>query len=342
MNSKFKYWSAQFSGWLAYFLFLLFTTVVLGKIQLSYRVVIQLFFTVTAGILFTHVLHVFYARYGLFKHLSIRLIFKVFLSSFIAAISMSLLTEFLEVVFLNKAQFYYWKSFVFQCLGNLVLILIWNLIYFLYHFIRETYHARFRNISLEVARQQAELNQLKSQLNPHFLFNSLNGIRALISLNPAEAKMAITNLSELLRSSLNSGRLDKISLKDELKMVENYLLIEKMRFEDRLQVEWRVNIRNDELTLPPFTLQLLVENAIKHGIAKEPLGGKVVIQVTEQENDIHILVSNPGNFSSSGNEGIGIQNLKSRLTYFYQHNAFFSLNNSNHSVQAELTIPISE
>lgn len=342
MRGNLRYWISQTLGWTVYFLFLLFTSLVLGDIQLTNLVFTQLFITVFAGLISTHALHVIYKRYGWGKQISTRLILVVLIRSLIAALIMTFITELIEDVMFKKSIKVNWKVFVFQYVGNVVLIIIWNLIYFLYHFIRQAYQERFRNISLEVARQEAELNQLKSQLNPHFLFNSLNGIRALISLNPEEAKMAITNLSELLRSSLNSGRLDKTGLKDELKMVENYLLIEKMRFEDRLHVEWIVNVKNTDITLPPFTLQLLVENAIKHGIAKEPLGGKLVIQVTEQENDIHIMVSNPGNFSSIGKEGIGIQNLKSRLNYFYQNNAVFNLNSSNDSVHAEVTIPIIE
>lgn len=232
------------------------------------------------------------------------------------------------------------STFLFQFFGNALLLTIWNLIYFLYHFIVLNYEERIRILSLEASQHKAELNQLKNQLNPHFLFNSLNGIRALITLNPIDAKNAITNLSELLRSTLKSGKLDKINLSDEIKMVENYLDLEQMRFEDRLNVTWNIEIKNNAIQIPPFTLQLLVENAIKHGVSASTSRGEITIDIREQADNIQISVKNTGRYEPSRQKGIGIQNLTSRLSYFYGEKVRFSIENKNDNVLSQITIPI--
>ena len=134
MRGNLRYWISQTLGWTVYFLFLLFTSLVLGDIQLTSLVFTQLFITVFAGLISTHALHVIYKRYGWGKQISTRLILVVLIRSLIAALIMTFITELIEDVMFEKSIKVNWKVFVFQYVGNVVLIIIWNLIYFLYHF----------------------------------------------------------------------------------------------------------------------------------------------------------------------------------------------------------------
>ena len=123
--------------------------------------------------------------------------------------------------------------------------------------------------------QQAELRLLKSQLNPHFLFNALNTVRSLIADNPQAAQTAVTHFANTLRYALSAGQQEMVPLSKELEIVRDYLEIESLRFEDRFSVDYSVSDEAGGVQIPAMLLQTLVENAIKHGIADLPRGGRV-------------------------------------------------------------------
>src|SRR5690606_34796559 len=126
---------------------------------------------------------------------------------------------------------------IMQLIINLSgVFIIWSLLYFLFHFINNYKKEEIKNLKWEAARNEIELNKIKSQLNPHFIFNSMNSIRALVDENPDLAKNAITQLSNVLRNSLLMGKKKLIPLGDELKIVDDYLSLEKTRFEERLTI----------------------------------------------------------------------------------------------------------
>lgn len=145
---------------------------------------------------------------------------------------------------------------------------IWVLAYHLYHYSRLEIETVKENARLLMMIKEAQLNNLSAQLNPHFFFNSLNNIKFLVLENPSSARRAIDLLSELLRNSLNSnvGRL--ISLNDEIDLVRDYLELEKIRFEERLQIQIEINAAASQYSILPLSIQTLVENAIKHGIER--------------------------------------------------------------------------
>jgi sensor histidine kinase YesM len=151
---------------------------------------------------------------------------------------------------------------------------LWFLIY---HLLVSNYEAQHKALALsksETALKTAELANLKNQLNPHFLFNAINSIKALTLSDPHLARHALTELSQLLRTSLTMGDEQLVSLETEISFVKDYLFLEKIRYETRLNYIFKIDKNSLSIKIPPMSLQLLVENAIKHGIGKCKAGGR--------------------------------------------------------------------
>jgi two-component system, LytTR family, sensor kinase len=184
------------------------------------------------------------------------------------------------------------------------------------------YFTRARNEELQRAKLQqalaeSELQALKSQLQPHFLFNTLNGISALIEVDRRRAREMVLKLSDLLRTVLQDGTADLIPLEEELKFAEAYLDIEKMRLDERLEIRWKIPPDTRHLLVPPLILQPLVENAIVHGVAGSREGGWLEIELESNEKSIALKVSNSVRGKGTPGSGLGLQNTKARLNYLY-------------------------
>lgn len=167
----------------------------------------------------------------------------------------------------------------------------------------------------EAAARELELQVLRAQINPHFLFNALNNLRALINEDPARAREMVSRLSNTLRHTLQHSAKARVPLADELAVVRDYVALEQLHHEERLQVSWQVDPATAGASLPPMLLQLLVENAIKHGIARTPGGGVVAITLTREGPRLCIEVDNPGQWQpgSSDSTGLGLAHLRERL-----------------------------
>ncbi|WP_230935190.1 sensor histidine kinase [Psychroserpens luteolus] len=232
----------------------------------------------------------------------------------------------------------YWDPIL---LTGLRLMSIWILAYHLYHYYQKEVVTAKENAQLSLIAKQVQLDNLLAQLNPHFLFNSLNSIKSLVIENPNVARRAIDLLSDLLRSSLYEKDKGLISIKNELALVYDYIELEKMRFEERLQLN--TNIDNDLINykIPTLSIQLLVENAIKHGIDLKVGGGVVFLKINKQDSNICITVDNPGVINQHKSVGLGLKNLKKRLEIQYKGKASFSLTvKENEYVVAEIIIPM--
>lgn len=185
---------------------------------------------------------------------------------------------------------------------------------------------------------QAQLEMLRYQINPHFLFNALNSIRASIEEDTDRAKRMITQLSEFLRYSL-LGRNDKwISLRDELDAIRNYLAIEKTRFEEKLEVEYDVDERAEDFELPCFLMNPLVENAIKHGVKNSTTPLAIKISARLAGDDLVLEVRNSGTLTSSGTTGVGLANVSERLEKMFGSKGRFALEQSGGDVVARIEI----
>jgi two-component system, LytTR family, sensor kinase len=173
------------------------------------------------------------------------------------------------------------------------------------------------------------------------MFNSLNNIRGLVLEDPFRSRDMITRLSEMLRYSLTKNDLHEIKLEDELEMVENYIQISKIQLEDRLQYIDEVEPETLALKIPPMILQMLVENAVKHGVSNLKEGGFVKV-VTKVKDDVLLLqVINTGKLSiQSDSTQIGLKNIASRLKLLYGEKAIFDLKEEKNEVKAEISIPL--
>jgi two-component sensor histidine kinase len=247
-----------------------------------------------------------------------------------------------------EPEYFIGASFVYKwartALGGGLFFTIWSLIYLIYHYVSSTQRQRLNQAKLESTVKELELRTIKAHINPHFIFNALNSIRALIDENPDRARTAVTELSQLLRSSMNADKEELVSMQRELSIVRNYLALEQIRFEDRLRINY--DIDEDTLTqqVPPMMLQTLVENAIKHGISKEVRGGEISI-VSDFVDDHHeLVVRNTGSLNGSAqkaDEGFGLSSTRDRLHLLFGDSALFTISEiPGNMVEARVKMPV--
>ncbi|MFG6430053.1 sensor histidine kinase [Roseateles sp. LYH14W] len=169
----------------------------------------------------------------------------------------------------------------------------------------------------ETAARELELQVLRAQINPHFLFNALNNLRALINEDPTRAREMLSRLSNTLRHTLQHSAKERVPLADELAVVRDYVALEQLHHEERLRVDWQVDPATAGASVPPMLLQLLVENAIKHGIACTAGGGVVDIRIARAGDKLQIAVDNPGQWKpepgAPDSTGVGLVHLRERL-----------------------------
>jgi sensor histidine kinase YesM len=229
---------------------------------------------------------------------------------------------------------------LFLSLFNVMFVcFFWSVIYFSYHFIEN----RNRTLKWEATINEFELNRLKSQLNPHFIFNALNSVRALVDENPPKAKQAITQLSNLLRNSLSMDKKKLISLEEEMRTVADYLALETIRFEERLRVRFDIHPGSRQYQVPPMMVQTLVENGIKHGISKLKEGGEITIQSEVVEDQLIVRITNSGHLEEKPKpeSGYGLANTLERLRLLYNDMASFRIVNVDPGhVLTEVKLPI--
>ena len=194
--------------------------------------------------------------------------------------------------------------------------------------------------SLALANQ-AQLEMLRYQLNPHFLFNALNSIRASVNEDGNQARQMITQLSEFLRHSLLSVENKEISLREELEAARNYLAIEKIRFEENLEIEYDVEQKAEQFLIPCFLLNPLIENAVKHGLHSNPKPLKIKISAWLEGESLILKVVNSGSLNDSQNSNgtkIGLKNVCARLEKLYGEKGGFELKQNGEFVVARIEI----
>lgn len=197
---------------------------------------------------------------------------------------------------------------------HVVFMLGWILLYIGYHYLRRIATIESDQWRLQLAMRETELRALRAQLNPHFLFNSLNSLRGLITEDPVRAQEAVTALAALLRHTLRMSRVPTTTVENEVEAAQHYLALEALRFERRLSYDVHVDRSLLQHRLPPMLIQTLVENAIKHGIATLPDGGAVSVSVHEVGGALHVVVRNTGMLRPGRREGgFGLANATERL-----------------------------
>lgn len=225
---------------------------------------------------------------------------------------------------------------------NSVLTMIgWSVFYLAVKIAAKLNATRLERSELSATIRQAQLNTLKGQINPHFMFNSLNNIRGLMLEDVEKSRDMLTKLSEMLRYSLTKNDVNAIDLAEELEMVDNYIELSKIQFEDRLEFIREVAPETLKKPIPPMIIQLLVENAAKHGIANLKDGGVIKLVVKELDQNLEIVVSNSGKLQiDNESTQLGLKNIKQRLRLLYGKDATFSLEEIGNEVIARIKIPV--
>ncbi len=203
---------------------------------------------------------------------------------------------------------------------------------------------RTKQLDEERARKlasEARLSSLESRIHPHFLFNTLNSISALIREDPARAERTVERLAALLRYSLDLGRRPLVPLRQELRIVEDYLDIEKTRFGDRLRFSIDVPSEMDELEVPPMAVQTLVENSIKHAVATSREGGEIRVSARFEEGSLVLTVSDdgPGFDLRAIQEGHGLENLQERLSALFDGDGRLELARREGRMTVSVAVP---
>lgn len=294
------------------------------------------------GISLTHLYRLTIRRWKWVQLPFIRLAPRVLFSVFVLALIMTLVNlpvdQFLIADWLVNEPVIFWG----YMLNWGKTMLAWVLSYTAYHYVERTRDAEIEKILLKTSIRETEAKVLRSQLNPHFVFNALNSIRALVYEDPSKAQQGITQLSNILRNSLLADRRKTVELREEIKTVEDYLALEKVRYEDRLQFSIDLDPRTLYWQVPPMMLQTLVENAIKHGVSKAVRGGFVELTSRVENNLLHIRIRNTGHLGDKDESGgFGLKNTAQRLELLYGEPASFRIfQESDEVVCAEVVIPL--
>lgn len=343
-NRELVYWLCQIIGWGLFVLGNILSAPFVGSdLNQVVKLSIMIFLM---GIGITHIFRLLVHRWGwktsnnwlLVPRVLIASIFMgFFLVTFNTAITDIMNGEALELATFFRAKF------LLNVINFSVLFLLWCLIYFAVSILQNWRKEEIQNLELRAAKTEVELNSFKAQMNPHFMFNSLNSIRALVDENPSNAKNAITMLSSIMRNNLLFGKRQTVTIKEELDLVENYLSIEKIRFEERLNISLDIDEETLNYEIPPFMLQTLVENGVKHGISKIIEGGEIKVSCHLVSDVVQIEIINSGRFEDNmDNSGFGISNTKKRLELLYDGNAFFNIENTSQGVRTTLELPLNK
>jgi LytS/YehU family sensor histidine kinase len=240
-----------------------------------------------------------------------------------------------------KAFLENYNSFWLIIINSYFLITGWVLLYLSIKLLLKLNRDRLERLELNASLKQAQLNTLKGQINPHFMFNSLNNIRGLMLEDVERSREMLTKLSEMLRYSLTQNDTNAIALCDEIEMVEHYVDLSRIQLEDRLRFTREIDPRTLEVRIPPMVVQLLVENAVKHGISNRIGGGEIRLKTELLNGELLIEVANTGTFQVGGDSTqVGLNNIRQRLKLLYGPGAFFRLYQNGAEVVAEIKIPL--
>ena len=334
------YYKAQLIGWSVY---ILIATIFLitSNSDVTFKIVGGIYLVFAMGLVFSHLYRVIIIKLGWLE----KDIFSLVPRVAGACIVIALLFQTTYITLGNV--FFSWELKLRLNDPNTLtwgmLFFIWSLIYFSYIFFQRFRQESIKNLTLEAAKNEYELRRLKDQMNPHFIFNAMNTIRALIDEDPKKAKIAVTQLSNVLRSSLQTGKQDLIPLSKELEIVRDYLEIEKVRYEERLNVIYQIEEEAMKVLIPPLMLQTIVENCIKHGISKLPNGGEIILVSRIDMEYCDIEVINTGQFIpyAETESSLGLENTRNRLSLSFGKDAWLTIGNSDQNhVKTTIHLPL--
>lgn len=338
-----KYWVFQLVGWGLFILINSFFAFTFDKLDASFTGRLIIF--VGLGVLFSHFMRYIIIRSNVLmrplQHQLAGFIIITLVFALLFGCLESLLTSIFNLMNSEEKMFPESKVIIRNVFLSFVYLFMWNCIYFIYHHIQKNRRQQVDTLKLEALVKELELKTIKAHINPHFIFNALNSIRALIDENPVRARTAVTELSNILRSSMQAEKLETVPFVKELSIVKDYLALEHIRFEDRLTVEYEIDEDTLNQPVPPMMLQTLVENAIKHGISRRVEGGTVKITSDFSKNYHELLVQNTGFLNNDHNsDGFGLASTQNRLQLMFGEKAHFQISEINGMVEARIQLPV--
>jgi two-component system LytT family sensor kinase len=341
MNKQRLYWIFQITGWSIYALLN-----ILGiSFQSTHFTPIMALPIIAESLYFFLITHIYRSLSKKMEWLQLpttQLIPKVLLSIVLMSVTVYLVRVGISFSLeLYSSEMFSVINIAGNVTANVIIMIIWSSIYFAFHY----FEKNTQSLKYEVAMNEMKLNQLKAQINPHFIFNALNSIRALVDEEPSKSKRAINHLSNILRSSLVLDRKRLTSLKKELDTTRDYLALESIRFEERLQTEFSIETDTQNIQVPPMMLQTLVENGIKHGISKLKKGGKLSVDARIDSGKMILEVRNTGHYYDNriNGTGQGLRNTRQRLKLIYGETAKLKIENeSDNTVLTTVKIPLND
>lgn len=339
------FWILHTSGWSFYFIFTL--TIYWQRGNLTRSTFIECALAAILGFMITLSLRLIYKKIKIYDYSVLTLFLIAFLLSFLGANIMVWISVLLPLPSTGWED----PSAGLSLRLNLMMVISWiaplagwSALYFGIKFWQEWMIQKEKTEKANALVQTAQLQMLRYRMNPHFLFNALNSIRALISENKISAKRIVTELSEYLRYSLVSRNYENVPLKDEIESIRHYFEIQKVRYEDKLCVLFDIDPAAEEYPIMSFLLHPLVENSVQYGMRTSPMPLKVRIKAELFENNLNIEISNSGSWvvppdqEESRAIGKGLDNLRQRLEDAYPGKHHFEILQKEDSVYARLII----
>src|ERR1700752_2472499 len=324
-----SFWVLQLIGWALYgvLIYITFLTVVspserFGLLQVKIS-------RTVAGFLLTSLMRPIYKHIGSAR--SVPFIALLILITSFAFGSLWPFGEQTGLWLMNSQKFGFsinWARYPVEVLDYSFTLVGWSALYFGIKYWRQWQSEPERTFQAEAVANHAQLDMLRHQLNPHFLFNALNSIRASIDEDRSRAKRMVTEFSEFLRYSLLNENSATVTLRDEIEAIRNYLAIEKIRFEEKLEGTFDVDAAAEERRLPAFLVHPLVENAVKHGMTNGNLPLEICVSARDRGDSLRIEVANTGRLRVGANGSgthIGLKNVRERLAKLYPNQSSFSL-----------------
>jgi two-component system LytT family sensor kinase len=339
------YWWCQFGGWAFVAVTMIFFASTFDR-KIDSKFLERIAVIVFSGILTTHLFRAAIHRLNWLlipiEKVLPKLLIGIVVVSAVNSFIQITMADILGIVYEAKKKLDFSTRLLASTMDNGLFIAPWTIIYYFYHYIEKSRKQQFDTLKLEALVKELELKTIKAHINPHFIFNALNSIRALIDENPSRARTAITELSNILRSSMQAEKLETVTFEKELNIVKDYLALEHIRFEDRLRIEYDIDEDTLNQPIPPMMLQTLVENAIKHGISKQVSGGSVKITSDFKDAFHELVIENTGSLNGEMNgDGFGLSSTKNRLQLLFGEKANFDIKEINgNTVEATVLIPV--
>lgn len=344
IESNAFFWQLQLGGWL------LFTLINLaGRQYFVYFHFSELVNSVVLGfslVISTSFLRRYYQQYlksesllASFGHITLGSVIASVLAMTLYAL---VIVPNQQAIFNSKVEIL-WQQIFMGLPMVMLLICAWSVCYAIVKKQKQLKSSKHQQIVLQESLKAARLDVLLSQINPHFIFNAINNIRALILEDTDKARDMLADLSEVMRYTMKIDKDRQITFASELEVAKQYIALNKLQFEGKLQVQYDIEPKSMSLSIPPMVLQLLVENAIKHGISKLKAGGKIIITSKCVESNWLLSVENSGILlpEKKRDVGVGVNNIKQRLQLVYGKESEFSLASSKLGVIAKVIIPLS-